>query len=182
MRGQLQALRFPAGERRRRLPETPVAESNFIQDSEFGNNLGNVDEKGQGFANRQLEYLVDIFPVIPDFQNAALEARATALFTDEFDVREKLHLHGDRAVALASFATASGHVEGKVTGPVAAAFRIGGIRKNFPDRVERFEISGQIRTRCAADPPLIHNHDFAVIRIAFQALTVFPDVAPNTLR
>src|SRR5260370_1053685 len=144
MRGQFQALRFPAGERCRRLPETQIAESNFIQDPEFGNNLGNVDEKGQGFANRQLQYFVDIFPVIPDFQNAALEASAPALFADEFDVREKLHLHGDRAVALAGFAAASRHVKRKVTGAVAAAFRIGGIRKNFPDRIERFEIRGRI--------------------------------------
>src|SRR5260370_13080614 len=89
VRGKLKALRFPAGEGCRRLPETQVAESNFIQDSEFGNNLGNVDEKGQGFADRQLQYLVDIFPVIADFQNAALEARAPAFFADEFTVRQK---------------------------------------------------------------------------------------------
>jgi len=76
MRGQLQALRFSAGKRCRRLPEAQVAESNFIQDPEFGNNLGNVDEERQSFAHRQLQYLVNILPVMPDFQNPALEARA----------------------------------------------------------------------------------------------------------
>src|SRR5258706_5423233 len=75
VRCQLQALRFPAGKRCRRLPEAQVAESNFIQDSEFGNNLGYVHKKRQRFANRQLQYLVNILPVIPHFQNAALEVR-----------------------------------------------------------------------------------------------------------
>ncbi len=55
MRGELQPLRFAAGERCRGLAEAQVAESNFIQNPEFGNNLGNVDEKRQRFANRQLQ-------------------------------------------------------------------------------------------------------------------------------
>src|SRR5258708_6219563 len=182
VRGQLQALRFSAGKRCRRLPETQVAESNFIQDSEFGNNLGYVNEKRQRFANRQLQYLVDIFPVITDFQNAALEARAPALFADEFDVRQKLHLHGDSAVALTGFAAASGHVERKMTGGVAAPFRIGRFRKYISDRVKRFEIRGRIRTRRAADGRLIHNDHFPDIRIAFQPFAEFLDAAANALR
>src|SRR5258708_35606823 len=41
VRGQLQPLRFAAGERCRGLPEAQVPQPNFIQDSEFRNNLGN---------------------------------------------------------------------------------------------------------------------------------------------
>src|SRR5437016_5603538 len=116
VRGELQSLRFSAGERCCRLSETQVAEANFIQHSELGNNLRNIDEKSQGLADRQLQYLVNILPVIPHLQNATLEARASALFADEFNVRQKLHLHGDRAVTLAGFAPATRHVEGKMTG------------------------------------------------------------------
>src|SRR2546429_2777601 len=181
MRGELQALRFSAGERCRRLSETQVAESNFVQDSEFGNNLWNIDEKRQGLANRQLQYFVNILPVIADFQNAALEARASALFADEFNVRQKLHLHGDRAVTLAGFAAATRHVEGKTTSGIAAAFRIGRVRKNFPNRVERFEIRSWIRTGSSADRRLIHDHHFRDIRIAFQPVAEFLDAAANAL-
>src|SRR6266849_1466427 len=45
MRGQLQTLRFSARERCRGLPEAQVAQADFIQDSEFGNDLGNIYEK-----------------------------------------------------------------------------------------------------------------------------------------
>src|SRR5256886_3535223 len=89
VRRQLQALRFSARKRCRRLSETQVAEANLIQNSEFGNDLWNIDEKSQGFADRELQYLVDILPVIPHFQNAALEARAPALLTDQLDVDRK---------------------------------------------------------------------------------------------
>ncbi len=125
---------------------------------------------------------MNVFPVITDLQNAALEPRAPALFTDEFDVRQKLHLHGDRAVALAGFAAASRHIEGKMPGGIAAAFRIRRIRENFSNRVERLEIGGRIRTRCAANRRLIHNDHFPDIRIAFQTHTEFLDAAANTLR
>src|SRR5260370_41348734 len=76
MRGQLQALSFSPGKRWRGLPEAQAAESNFIQDTEFRNNLGTVDEKQQRFANRQMQYLVDILPVLANSQNAALRPRA----------------------------------------------------------------------------------------------------------
>src|SRR2546427_12396137 len=113
---ELQALRFSARERRRGLPEPQVAKSNFIQHSELGNNLGYVDEKRQRLANRQLQYLVNILPVVADLQNPALKARASALFADQLDVRKKLHLHRNRPVALTRFAASSRHVKGKMAG------------------------------------------------------------------
>src|SRR4029077_12634956 len=72
MRGELQALGFAAGERSRGLSEAQVAEADFVQDAEFGNNLWNVNEECERFANRQLQDFVDILTVIPDFQNALL--------------------------------------------------------------------------------------------------------------
>jgi hypothetical protein len=54
---------------------------------------------------------VNILPVILYFQDAALEARSPAFFANQFDIRQKLHLHRDRAVALARLATASRHIE-----------------------------------------------------------------------
>src|SRR5207302_8052228 len=170
------------GESRRGLTKAQVTKTNFIQDAEFGNNLGNVDEKRQGFAIRQLQDFVDILSVIADFQDAALEARTTAFLADEFDVREKLHLDGDGAVALASFAAASRHVEGKMTSCITVALRIGRISESFTNRVEGFEIGGRIRTRRTADRGLIDNDYVADTRIAFQPVAEFFDAAADALR
>src|SRR5216684_65909 len=82
VRGELQALRFPSRKCCRGLTEAQVAEANLIQDAELGNNFRDVDEKGQRFANRQLQYFMNVFPIMPHFQNAAFEARAAALFAD----------------------------------------------------------------------------------------------------
>ena len=46
---------------------------------------------------------MNVFAFIADIENLRLVARAFAVFTDEFDVGEKLHLHGHGAVALARF-------------------------------------------------------------------------------
>src|SRR5260370_4032498 len=157
VRGRVEAERFLHGKRCGGLPEAQVAESNFIQDTEFRNNLGNVDEKRQRFANRQLQYFVDILPVIANFQNSALEARASALFADEFDVRKKLHLHGDCTIALAALAAAARNVEAKMAGGVTAALRIRRVGKSFSNSVERRNTITRLRTEPSADRRLSDN-------------------------
>src|SRR5207245_1737995 len=147
--------------------------------AEFGNNLGHVDEKRERFANRQLQNFVNILAVIADFQNAALDARAAALFADQLDVREKLHFHGNRAVSLAGFAAAAGNVEGKMTGSIAAALRIRRVGKNVADSVESLQIGGGIRTRRAADGRLVDNDHFPDIRVAFDTVAEFLDAATD---
>src|SRR5260370_13196847 len=170
---ELQTLCFSAGKRCRGLTETQIAEADLVKDAECGNDLWHIDEKRRRFADRQLQNFVNILAVIADFQNAALEARAAALFADELYVREKLHLHGDGAVSLAGFAAAARNVKGKMTGGVAAAFGIRRIRKNVADGVESLEIGGRIRTRRAADGRLVDDDDFPNVRIAFDAIAEF---------
>src|SRR5260370_34700324 len=179
---ELQTLCFSAGKRCRGLTETQIAEADFVQDAEFGNDLWHIDEKRQRFADRELQNFVNILAMIADFQNAALEARAAALFADELYVREKLHLHGDGAVSLAGFAAAAGNVERKMTGGVTAAFGVRRIRKNVADGVEGLEIGGRIGARGAADRRLIDNDHFPDIRIAFDAVTEFLDAAADAHR
>jgi hypothetical protein len=55
-----------------------------------------------------------ILAAITHVQNLLFETRAFALFANQLDVSEKLHLHGDGAVALANVTTAAGQVERKV--------------------------------------------------------------------
>ena len=91
--------------------------------------LGTPAEKVQRLAHRQAEDFVDILVAIAHFQNAALEARAAAFLADQFDVGEKLHLDGDRAVALAGLAAPAGDIEGKVAGAEAALLGLAAWRR-----------------------------------------------------
>src|SRR5437016_14682250 len=70
VRREIQALRFSARKRGRRLSETQVAQAKLIQNSEFVNEFGNVDEKSQGFGDRELQHLVTYCRVITQFANA----------------------------------------------------------------------------------------------------------------
>ena len=124
---------------------------------------------------------MNVFPVIAHFQDAALEARAAAFFADELNVREKLHFHGDGAVALTGFAATAGHVEGKMAGSVAAALGVGRVRKHFANGVEGFQVSGRVRTGRAADGRLVYDHHFADVGIAVEAVAKFLDAAAHAL-
>ena len=111
----------------------------------------------QGFAHGELQHFVNIFVAVAHFQHAALEARAAAFLADQLHVGEELHLHGDRAVALAGFAAAAGDVEGEMAGGEAAALGFGRGGENFADGVEGFQIGGGIRARRAADGRLVDD-------------------------
>ena len=65
---------------------------------------------------------MDVEAVVADLQDAALVARALALLADQLHVGQKLHLHGDGAIALAGFAAPAGNVEREMAGGVAALF------------------------------------------------------------
>ncbi len=110
---EFEALRFAAGKSCRGLSQTEIAEADFIENVQFAQDPGHANKELQCFADRQSQNLVDILVAKAHFEHAALEARAPAFLADQLDVRQELHLDGDRAVALASLAAASRDVEGK---------------------------------------------------------------------
>ena len=63
---------------------------------------------------------MDVLASIANVQNIGLVTRALALFADQLNVGQELHLDGDGAVALANLAAAAGDVERKVPGAEAA--------------------------------------------------------------
>ena len=67
---------------------------------------------------------MNVQTLVADFEDAALVARALALLADQLDIGQKLHLDGDRAIALAVFAAAAGDVEGEMARRVAALVRL----------------------------------------------------------
>src|SRR5690349_16336271 len=68
-----------------------------------------------------------------------------------------------------------------MAGRVAAALGVGRAREHFTNGVERLEVSGRIRARCAANGGLVHNHDFTDIGIAVEAVAKFLDAAADAL-
>src|SRR4051794_20335097 len=125
---------------------------------------------------------MDVFAVEPYVENAALEARAAAFFTNEFHIGEKLHLHGDSAIALAGFAAATRNVEGKMAGGVAAALGVGSFGEDIADGVEGFKVGGGIRTRSAADGRLVDDDHFTNFPIAVEAIAEFFDAVAIVFR
>src|SRR5204862_1416706 len=90
--------------------------------------LGGIVKEGQRLPHRLLEHFMDVEPVVADLKDAALVARAFALVADQLDIGEKLHLHGDRAIALAGLASSAWDIERKMSRGVAAfgGFACGG--------------------------------------------------------
>src|SRR5262249_31127007 len=156
------------GKRRPGLAEAQIAQTDLVEDLQFRSDSRNVNEEGERFADSHLQDVVNVLAVIMDFEDAAFVTRAAAFFADKFDIGEKLHLHGDGAVALTSLAAAAGDIERKVTGGVAAALGVRRIRKDFADGVEGFHVRGGIRTRRAADGRLVHNDDLFDEMVAFE--------------
>ena len=120
VRRQFHALRFAAGERRGRLPQPQIAQPDIVQHLQALHQARRRVEEVHRLAHRELQHLVDVQTVVANIQNAALVARALALFADQFHVGQELHLHRDRAIALAGFAAAARNVERKVARRVAA--------------------------------------------------------------
>ena len=157
---ELDALRFAARERRGRLPEPQVPESDVVEHFEPVHQLRRRVEELHRFAHGELQGFVDVAAVVLDLEDAALVARAAAVFADELDVGEELHLDGDGAIALARFAAAARDVEREMSGGVAALFGFAGGSEQAADDVERLEIGDGVRARRAADRRLV-DHDGA---------------------
>src|SRR5271156_2602790 len=86
MRGQLHALRFASGERRGRLPETQVAEADFVEHAQFLGETRSLGEELETFANREVQDLMNILALVMYFEHLRLVARALALVADQLDV------------------------------------------------------------------------------------------------
>src|SRR5207253_8939551 len=88
-----------------------------------------------------------------------LIACALAFFADQLNVREELHLDGNRSIALADFAAAAGDVEREAARVVSARLRFACGREDITDVIERFDVGHRIRSWSAADRALIHEND-----------------------
>ena len=117
-------------------------------------------ENLHGFAHGELQRLVDIESVVANLEDAALVARALALFAHQLDVGQELHLDGHRAIALADLAAPARDVEREVSGGVSALLRFARGGEQPANYVEGFDVRHGVGARRAPDGRLV-DHDGA---------------------
>src|SRR5918995_1503170 len=136
----LDALRFPARQRRRRLAQTEIAEADLVEHLQAAQDLGGAAEKCQRLAHGEIEDLIDAAAAVLHFEHLRLEALALALLARHEHVGEELHLDLDFPFTLAGFTAAAGNVEGEVAGREPARAGVLGRGEQLADRVERLQI------------------------------------------
>ena len=109
--GQLDALRFAAGQGGRLLPERDVAEADLLEDFEPVVDARLGAEVGDGFVHRHRQDLGDGFVAEFDLQCFSIVAFSLARVAGDIDVGQEVHLDFQQAVALAGLAAAALDVE-----------------------------------------------------------------------
>src|SRR5262249_25284067 len=140
VRGQLDALRLAARQRRGRLAQPEVAESDIVEDFQLAGDAVAVREEAHRFADGQVQNFVNVLAAVFDVEDRRLEPRAFALFAYELDVGQELHLDGDRAVAFAHVASPSRNVEREMAGVVAARLSFARRGEGLADRVVDLDV------------------------------------------
>ena len=87
---------------------------------------------------------MDVLAAIAHLQHLRLEAGAVALFANQFNVGEKLHLHRYRAVSLANLASATWDIEGKMSGSQASLVGLGLAGIEVANGIKNFDIGNRI--------------------------------------
>ncbi len=152
--GQLDALRFAAGQRRRVLTEADVGQPDVDQRLQLARDDRDVAEEIGGVLDRHLQNVIDVLAFVADLQRLAVVALAAADVAGHVDVRQEVHLDLDHAVALAGLAAAALDVEAEAARLVAARARFLGAGEQLADRREQAGVGRRIRARRAADRTL----------------------------
>ncbi len=152
---ELDALRLAAGERRRRLAEVDVAETDREQGVEDAQDLRVGCEHLVRLHDRQVEHLGDRETLEVDLESLAVVAAAAALVAGHEDVGQEVHLDADLAGALAGLAAPAADVEGEAARRVAAGAGVGGRREELADGVEELGVGRGVGARRAADRRLV---------------------------
>ena len=112
---ELDALCFSARKSGGGLAQPEIAQSDLIEHCQLFKQPRLAGKEAQRFLDRQLQHLMDVLALVLNLKHLVLVAGAVAVFAGQFHIREKLHLDGHRAVALAGIASAAGHVEGEMS-------------------------------------------------------------------
>ena len=172
---ELQPLGFAAGQRRHRLAESQVVETDRGERLEPVEHFAVVREEDHGFGDGQLQHVGDaerlaLVATDPHFEDFRAETLAVAVRAAQVHVGEELHLDVLEAVAAAGGAAPVAGIEAEGAERVAALHRDGIAGKALADRVERADVARGVRAGRAADLRLVDHHDFADEVRAFERL------------
>ena len=155
----LDALRFAAGQRRRRLSERQVAQPEIVQHLDLPAHGGLACEKRHAFLDRHVQNVVDGLAAERHLECLAVEARALAGAACDFDVRHEVQLRGDDPFALAFLAAAAFDVEAETSRLVATLDRERSRREQVANRVVETHVGRGIRTAVPSDRGLVDADD-----------------------
>src|SRR6476646_3882710 len=119
----LDALRLSARERRRRLPEPDVAETDLLELPECLAKLLLAREKPNRLIHGEIEHFVDVLATHRDVEHFGLVPLAAALLARHEYIGHENHLDFERARAFASLAAAAHNVEAERARRVLALTR-----------------------------------------------------------
>ena len=156
--GQLDALRFAAGQFSGGLAQAQVSQPDFHQHLQRTGDGGVFGKERGGLGHGHAQYLGDVATLQCYLQGFGVVACAVAARARRVHAGHEQQFHAHRALAFAGFAAALGHVEGKSTRVVAtfARGRRGG--ETLAYVVEQAGVGGQVGARRAADGFLVHAH------------------------
>ena len=159
MGGEFDALGFATGERGGGLAEAEVAEADFVEEFQAGDEAGRLTEDANGLFDGKVEDLVDVEVLVANVEDGGLVAGSVALFADQFHVGQELHFDGNGAIALTGFAASAGDVEGEVAGGVAAALGFFGGGEEAATDIEGLDVGDGVGAGGATDGGLVDHDD-----------------------
>ena len=121
--GQLDPLGFAAGKGGGRLTELDVAQADIVEGLELVLDPRDVFQELQRLGDGHVEDIGNALPLVVHFEGLPVVARALADLALDIDIRQKVHLDLDDAVAGAGFAAPALDVEGEAARLVAAQLR-----------------------------------------------------------
>ena len=150
------ALGFAAAERGAGLAQLEVAKAGVTERLEWPENFWYCPEKIGRLVDAQFEHLGDCFVVVNDVQHLWAVSAPFASVAGHEGGRQKVHLKFYDARSLALGAAALRAVERKPCRAKAAHPRLGHLREQLADGVEKTDVRRRHRARRAADRRLIH--------------------------
>ncbi len=155
--GQLYALSFAAGQRRRRLAQLDIAQTHVYQRLQFCAQSRQIAEKLERSFSGHVEHFVYVLALIAHLERLAVVAVAAADVARHIYVGQKVHLNFDYAVARAGFAPAALYVEREAVALVTARLGVGCGGEHIAYQVKQAGVRGRVGARRAAYRRLVYG-------------------------
>ena len=148
---QLHPLGLAARERGGRLAEVEVIETDVAECLELAGDVGGVGKELPRVAHLHVQKFGDVFALPADLERVFGKPGPAADLARHPHVRQKIHVEPHRAVALAGFAPAAGHVEAEPARLPAPLLRLGEHREQAADVVPHLHVGRRVAPRRPPD-------------------------------